>query len=83
MEKALDTKFKVGDLVLVYYVGFDIGKKNVGVITKRLDIQEIQDLVGPSPAAIQSYEQAGTFEVYDFEYKKRFVFHGEYLALLS
>lgn len=83
MEKVSDTKFEVGDLVLVYYVGFDNSKKNVGVITKQLQHSEIQKLVGPSPSAVQSYEEAGTFEVYDFEYKKKFVFHGEYLVRLS
>ena len=78
-----DTKFNVGDLVLVYYVGFDNSKKNMGIITKKLTYREIVDLVGPSDAAVDSYNNAGTFEVYDLEYKRRFVFHGEYLVLLS
>ena len=76
------TKFKVGDLVTVYYVGFENSRKNTGVIVKELNYREIVDLIGPADAAVDSYVKAGTFEVYDFEYKQRFIFHGDYLSKL-
>ena len=77
------TKFEVGDLVTVYYVGFENSKKHMGIVVRELTYREIVDLVGPADSAVDSYVKAGTYEVYDLEYEQKFVFHGDYLSRLS
>lgn len=77
------TKFEVGDLVVVYYVGFENSKKNMGIVVRELTYREIVDLIGPADSAVDSYVKAGTYEVYDLEYEQKFVFHGDYIKRLS
>lgn len=77
------TKYSVGDLVTVYYVGFENSRKNMGVVIRELTYREIVDLIGPADTAVDSYVKAGTYEVYDFQYEQKFIFHGDYLSRLS
>ena len=77
------TKYKVGDLVTVYYVGFENSRKNMGIVIRELTYREIVDLIGPADTAFDSYVKAGTYEVYDFQYEQKFIFHGDYLSRLS